>query len=165
MGTVILPDTDGVPHLAIPILQVDGAGNHYFFLANLGPLDSSEKCPVSLVPTRNNVGIVPETQWLTQTQLQTALNNLKGDIFNIFYEYANESFPNPSPLLQEFLKAKPIDRALADWTLRVSQPGVSYKSLLAEFPDIAKLINAYPTEVDATAMPFPSGFEVASLPK
>ncbi|HUD09264.1 MAG TPA: hypothetical protein VMR77_00450 [Patescibacteria group bacterium] len=163
-GTVVIPDANGVPHLALPILQVDGAGNHYYLFLNLGPLNATELNGVGLIPDRNNIGIVPEQHNITITQLQTVLNKLKGDIFLIGFFFGDSS-PDQSLTIQEYMSAKPIDRALAAFTLKASQPGVSYKSLLAEFPDIAKLINAYPTEIDATAMPFPSYFETASLPK
>jgi hypothetical protein len=163
MGTVVLPDENGVPHLAIPILQVDGAGNHYYLFINDGPMDATELNGVGLIPNRNNIGVVPEQHNITTIQLQTMLNHLVGDIFLVGF-YLDDSSPNQSLTVQEYMSAKAIDRELANFGLEAGTPRVDYHTLLGRYPNIAKLLNAYPAQIDAKSMPFPSTFETASLP-
>jgi hypothetical protein len=166
VGTIVLNDENGNPHLVLPLLQVDGVGNHYYVFMNLGPMDDTFCCVVSLYASRNGFQGQPDRNFeMITAQFQTALDGLRGDVFELFYIYADESFPEQYAHLagaKELISAKPINRELASFALKAGLG--DYHALLGEFPNVAKLVNADPPQVDAIAIPFAGAFGLASVP-
>ena len=68
VGTLILNDENGAPHLVLPIPQVDGVGNHYFLILNCGPLNSEEPAPVTVIPNRVDEEFSGQPQWFINTK-------------------------------------------------------------------------------------------------
>jgi hypothetical protein len=166
VGTIVLNDGDGVPHFIVPLLGIDGKGNHYYVLANNGAMSRKEVNSVGQHPTRELTGM-PDTHSLTTAQLQTVLTKLKGDIFVMSFIYGGEGIPsNPTPgsTLAEYADGKPISQKLADFTVEACKPGVDYHGLLNKYPEIAGIINQTPKQINAKNMPFPGSVTVTKLP-
>jgi hypothetical protein len=156
-GIVTLNDKNGIPHALLPIVQVDGAGNHYYLFINLGPINDKDiHTTIGVIPTRkvesngiSHIGTVP--------QAKSVLDKLKDDMIIAGISTWSPEIPSGTALNDwqlEFYNSVDLARQWANFTVEAGKVGTDYHKLLAKYPDVAKLINSNPTTDDIADRPF-----------